>query len=159
MLRMWFILFLRTDTSFLIYTYVFLLSYMLFGGYLYITYIKQLFPFPTVISVSVTQSCWDPMDLPVKRRELSRQEYWHELPFTTLRDLPNPGDLPSHTCLSCFESRILLSHQGNPTGNPNNYHLLPIYCGPRVLVEPLQIPFSFLATAVWGWDYSFPFYV
>ena len=52
-----------------------------------------------------TQSCLILLQWTVARRvplsmELSRQEYWSELPFPSLRDLPDPGMEPVSPALA-----------------------------------------------------------
>ena len=50
----------------------------------------------------------------------SRQEYWSGLPFSPLRDLPDPGIEPkSPVSLALQENYLLLSHQGSPLGAPH----------------------------------------
>ena len=47
----------------------------------------------------------------------SRQEYWSELPFPSLEDLPDPGIEPVSPAAPALQAdSLLLSHQGSPCG-------------------------------------------
>ena len=57
----------------------------------------------------------------------SRKDYWSELPFPSLGDLPDPGIKPiSLTCVSCTGRGVLYHqrHLGRPTGQ---FPYSPVY--------------------------------
>ena len=64
----------------------------------------------------------------------SRQEYWSGLPCPPPGDLPNPGTEPESPVSPALQAvSLLLSHQGNPTGNISSVQLLSCV---RLFVTP-----------------------
>ena len=55
--------------------------------------------------------------LPGSSVEFSRQEYWSELPFPPLGDLPNPGIEPTYLTFSVLLGRFFTTE---PHGKPNS---------------------------------------
>ena len=72
------------------------------------------------VKVLVTQSCptvCDPMDRSPQAPPsmgFSRQEYWSQLPFPLLEELPNPGIKPGSPALQAD------SLPSEPPGKPND---------------------------------------
>ena len=64
----------------------------------------------------------------------SRQEYWSGLPCPPPGDLPDPGTEPESPVSPALQAvSLLLSHQGNPTGNiqfSSVAQLCPTLCDP-----------------------------
>ena len=60
--------------------------------------------------VQLFGTLWTIAHQPPLSMGFSRQEYWSELPFSALGDLPNPGIEPKTPALKA--DSVLLSHQG-----------------------------------------------
>ena len=85
----------------------------------------------------------------------SRQEYWSGLPCPPPGDLPNPGTEPESPLSPALQAvSLLLSHQGNPTGNISSVQLLSCV---RLFVTPWTIQsMEFSRPEYWSWV-AFPF--
>ena len=72
--------------------------------------------------------------------EFSRLEYWSGLPFSSPRDLPNPGIEPMTPALQA--DSLPLSHQGSPYATC----ILCVFCKAGILKQ-----FSWMVLA---WEFS-----
>ena len=77
-------------------------------------YVLSYFSHAQLFATSWTVACQAPLPM-----GFSMQEYWRELPFPSLGDLPNPGIEPVFSCGSCIAGRFFTAE---PLGKPKRNH-------------------------------------